>query len=729
MRKIVIILLFFLEAFIIFDTLFIEERSIRLREFTGAEYTEDSRSVVLSIDQDKAKEAYDVLSRLSDQHGANIIASRLKHDEEGDVYTKYVYITRPEFFQGFTYESYQVYPDNHSAQFLSSRLTNDPMQTGLMAGFTQDIVIEIRTLYEMMDAPGALSGTYTIQIDSERFDIFCDVFYQETGIVVQETHSIGGSGYGENPYPTLLMSLIFLHLVMILIVVYDFVKDSKSIAVEKIMGIKSSSVWGRRVFRLVRNQVAVVLLTFAILWFFYIKVMNAFVISFMQRLALAGILVISSTLVFSIVTFIVIANVSITGMLKRLRPLRFVNVFNMLAKITLMVLVIFLGHNALIQYAAVSNFHEERYADWEKARELYIIPSLNGTIEELTSAEFYHNLQGLYARFNNNGAILAQFFIFSPQFRSVNDNIVPYESAIVNPNYLKEFPVFDSHGEIVEISEEAIEMILLVPEAFRAEENQIREYYAEYQKGARGEAWVTQAGIYKEDQNLILIWVKNGQQYFTFDVTINPDDGNRISNSVDNPDSDLFVGNCILAVLTEKNGVPFEYDMTMGMGLDSLKIKTHSMDPESEIREILRRQGLENNAGDIVALYDVIAQEVEVSLETIRMTLFAIGVLLLTVFAIIIQSIYNYFDKNQKLICIRTFLGHSPLQKYGQYFLVWVVAAWAVIIIVSAILNASAMSNALLLALSLLSAELVVSLLTIFMIQKKRILDTLKGGI
>jgi len=715
LRKIVIVLLFIAEALIVFGILFQAENSLRYNEFINAERTDDSHKVVLSVNEQNAGVIYEALCSLSDQYQANVIAARMKSEDGKNRNIKYVYITRPDFYQSFTFEGVSAHPDHDSTQFLSTEKTGDPEQVGRIANFARDDVFEVRSLREMLNIAEPFNGVYTIQIANEDFNAFYSEFYSRTGFVMQETRMPSvSSGFEDLFFPMLLGVIICIHLIVLLVVVYDFAKDAKSIAVEKMLGHRKRSIWGIRIFRLLRNQAISVVAVGVLMSLIFLKASKIFAAIFLLKLALVGAITITSTVILSLVTFVSIAHVSIVGMLKNLRPVRSIGAVNMIAKIALMISIIYFGQMAFAEYRSIQGIHALQYAQWQEARDLYVLEVQNMNMGEWLSEENVAKRIELYYYFNKSGSILADFDDFTPEFQTLNAHMsnLKYAGARVNPNYLSKYPVYDINGDIAQISEETEDMVLLVPEVFKAEETQIREYYQSsliYQ----GETYSTPSGLKLRDQEISIVWVKNDQPYFSYNLSVNPNEGNMISNIV-------------LEVLTEKNGFVQFYDVVMGYKGNPLKIKAVGADSQTEIYEAVRKQGFEDNLKAVVSIFDSVAQEVDESLRMIAFILSAIAVLILTLSMIVVQSIHNYFDKNKRLISIRSFMGQSFQLKYGSYFLKNIAVAWAFIILVSLIIASPGI--ALLLGISLMTMEILASLITILVIEKKRILDNLKGG-
>ena len=65
----------------------------------------------------------------------------------------------------------------------------------------------------------------------------------------------------------------------------------------------------------------------------------------------------------------------------------------------------------------------------------------------------------------------------------------------VNTNYLAEYPVVDEEGDVVDISKEERDWILLVPEQYRPEESEIVEFWNNIRLGKGGAESVWEADL------------------------------------------------------------------------------------------------------------------------------------------------------------------------------------------------------------------------------------------
>ena len=161
--------------------------------------------------------------------------------------------------------------------------------------------------------------------------------------------------------------------------------------------------------------------------------------------------------------------------------------------------------------------------NWEKGNSYGVFNPLlggdNDTNEDMikslvtASTELYHEL-------NSQGAILINARDYEEDSLILNQDYKGIFSIRVNPNYLKEFPLYDELGNQVVIDEQTKDRILLVQAQYKEFEREILDFFEENQ-------WLT----YEFDQNnfsketsfepkeIKIIWLKNNQSIFSF----NPD--------------------------------------------------------------------------------------------------------------------------------------------------------------------------------------------------------------
>ena len=178
------------------------------------------------------------------------------------------------------------------------------------------------------------------------------------------------------------------------------------------------------------------------------------------------------------------------------------------------------------------------------------------------STELYHEL-------NSQGAILINARDYEEDSLILNQDYKGIFSIELNPNYLKEFPLYDELGNQVVIDEQTKDRILLVQAQYKEFEREILDFFEENQ-------WLT----YEFDQNnfsketsfepkeIKIIWLKNNQSIFSFNPDVYKEENNMISDT-------------IVEVITEYNSFPTERWGILGGGsTDPLKVKLIDNDPQ-----------------------------------------------------------------------------------------------------------------------------------------------------
>jgi putative ABC transport system permease protein len=83
----------------------------------------------------------------------------------------------------------------------------------------------------------------------------------------------------------------------------------------------------------------------------------------------------------------------------------------------------------------------------------------------------------LYPVLNRMGALLINAQAYEEDNLSLNKYSQGIKSITVNPNHLHEFSVNDTHGNPVQVSEDTSDWILLVPEKYHDQEQEILSFF------------------------------------------------------------------------------------------------------------------------------------------------------------------------------------------------------------------------------------------------------------
>ena len=317
----------------------------------------------------------------------------------------------------------------------------------------------------------------------------------------------------------------------------------------------------------------------------------------------------------------------------------------------------------------------------------------------------------LYSDLNRKGSILADFSNFTVSYQSVN----PVQSdrefenyVIANPNYLRFSSIYDIEGSKVNISEEEKARILLVPEKYKFQEDEIRGYF-KFICSAYSEKWII------PNQEIKIIWIKDGQEFFSYNMEVNPDESNKVKDP-------------IVRILTEKNAPLPEYDEVIGYSGNPLKIpKDHSYSLTELINEKLNGIGSGDYKYTIAPSNEQMATKIKEIKNIISYSFIAIGIMLIGIIIIMIQNIYNYCEQYKRNIVIRSFHGYKYFDKYFEYYSLLILSQSITLIFSLIIIKINVKD----IIVILIFSSLIETILSYFMfktIEKRNMSNKIKGS-
>ena len=285
----------------------------------------------------------------------------------------------------------------------------------------------------------------------------------------------------------------------------------------------------------------------------------------------------------------------------------------------------------------------------------------------------------------------------------------------VNTNYLDLFPVYDEHGNKIEISDSEENSIFLVPEKYKSMEKELLEYFSDVRTGAyklHTEEY-NQTGN-KNTAKVKIIYTKNNQDVFSFNIDVFAENGNNITDP-------------IIMVMTKANTlVPdVNYQSSSNMTLFIPLVNMDAKVTYSNIENKLNEYNLDDNFPYLVKTNDYILKSIsEIESElTVLETILSIVTIMLVI--VITQFIYLLFQKNKFEMFLKKSLGYSYLQKYGKIYSILILFNFMEFI-VSFIFGVQFI--VLIFVLKLLFETLLATALIIYF-EKKNVVTVLKEGV
>lgn len=644
-----------------------------------------------------------------DKYKGNIYYSRVSGKDTK--LTKYIYTSNADYYSKFKLSDGKFFDSSNieSDKYLSSIKSNDPKQIGTIATFAGVNFFEMRTLKNMVQAGYLLDGYATVSFNEPKsIDLFItelEKLFEVKGFQIEPFQELNMHGL-----PTTDMGIILsIYFIVMLLVLYDILKSYKTIGVEKLMGFSSKTIYIKRILSLFRFQLIITVISSGFMMLVMFKGYNQYLWPFLAQLAEIYLVEILGLLVICSIPFLYIHKIKISNMLKNKQPTTEIMVFNFFVKTILMVVFVLALNQGLNNFNAISNVFTNSYQQWDQTKNYAIVPNYSDIpIETMESNKFIDDQKNIYILFNRKGAILADFSEYVPDVRKMRVSETKYyyqrDNVKVNPNYLANYPIYNSNNQKISISENENAYVYLVPDKYKVQEKEIRAFY-ESMKDSRSPGF---------NQPIKLLWTKPNQKLFSMLIDINPNEGNYITDP-------------IVRVLTELNGYSNEYDL-LGVMSNPLKIKVDDyLSPANSIRPVLKQYGYDRYVKVISSVNEQIASQsksIKEMLGYLGLTISLVGVCL---FILILQSVYNFFEKYKQHIAIKQMHGFSMISKYKVYFGM-ILLNWLVVII--SLLATRLISVPKLLGITFVSLmiELLISVMALALVNKRKVLKIIKGA-
>jgi hypothetical protein len=293
------------------------------------------------------------------------------------------------------------------------------------------------------------------------------------------------------------------------------------------------------------------------------------------------------------------------------------------------------------------------------------LPPYQGTPTEYTA------LTELYPILNQKGAIYADVGQYQSENLGVQLPTGTYPFMVVNPNYLKVFPVADSLGNSLIIEESETDWVILVPEQYQSQENSISQYFQSLRIGGRDEYFF---GIDTEErfynQPVKIIWTQENLEVFSANFNVYPENFNNI------PDP-------LIAVMTLSNSVASDRRNAFTGGIfGPLQIHLINRSPIETYNDLLpslESLHLEDNYSGIEVYGDSVAFEIQTLDYSAYENLAKIVMVSISFIVLAFISVVMFFSYQSRASIARKLRGHGLFRRYRSYFLLLLVN-WSLMI-------------------------------------------------
>ncbi|RXI39136.1 hypothetical protein DP129_07175 [Clostridium tetani] len=657
-----------------------------------------------TMDSLPRRDQYETLANATQSTMSSVFFTRTDRSGEKEKIIKYIYTMKDDYMDKINLSRGKKLDKTMmtSNYFLSTENTGDKNQVGVIESISDDFIFEVHTLNNMLDDGLKFKGFCTMDLPKDKtieqhLSTLCEI-YDVSTIEHNKVQIIGWVDNKNSSYILVLFSIL------VLLILYDILNSYKKIGIKKMLGYSNLDIWKEDISKLLIIQIGSIIISTIFMSIFLINKYNGAYLKFLKKLGLNYLLITIILLIVASIPYIYVQTIKISSILKNKRQTNEILIFNTLIKIGLVVGFIILLNIQITNFDEFKKLYNGSYKQWEDASN-YVTLNLDNLDFYSYGEKFLKKQQKLYKNLNSKGAIFVTFPMHTTLSKDLNSNVKYFKlNGTINPNYLKKYPIYNDKGDRVYISEKNKNWVILIPDKFKNDEEQIREYYESRKKS------------YLEctRSKLDIIWVKSNQKYFSYDVSVNPKEGNYVEDPI------VLVG-------TEEGLFPYWNSYIFNTVGDPVKVKINKeTSPYDQIKPIINSVGIDTSS---LRINFADEEVVSISNEYKNMLKFLIiGMIFIAIMLVIIvtQSVLNFFEQYKKVISIRGFHGYKSFDKYREYLWI-IVISWVVAIITSIILNKASLNIVLSVALVGLIFECLLSIIFLNLINKNRLTEVMKG--
>ncbi|MED4127726.1 DUF1430 domain-containing protein [Shouchella miscanthi] len=691
-----LILVFFLSTYLFaglleeykFDTLLYKDRSAVA--FNFSDYEED---------------ANELLQQAAREYNVSISKYVFIDPETARIFTTDVTLNnRINLLEG-------IFPEQGSKQFITTEETSNN-SSGYFQSGNRNVSLDVYHLESQRQA--AASGIYYLEGDRTE-SIMQVIAYMESNGVFAEVMELHISPVVIEEPLAFSLTPLAIFLTALGIVAFYFMNRSGEIILLKVNGYSY-----RKVVFTYAKKLAPALLIAAVIGYSLFNaasfLVNGYVTNFLSLLGYYLILfaiVVSMILLFSsllLVFFYFFVNNY--QALKGKKPYSALMAISFVLKTGFLLAVLFSLAQLNSTHSSLKEY-QNNLQIWDQTENLYRTNLMStGSVSLETEYEQNQNLKNVYSDLNER---LNGFIMDASNYELMGDGRYLYEAntegertetnpsgktITINENYLNYNPIEAVEGTVEnQFIDEEKTLNLLVPQSLERYEEEIKDNFQNYFYFQAVEV----ENIYNEARNseenttpleaynIEIIYVKDGQKYFTF----NPEYEGSSEYYVENP----------IAIVD--NG---QFDSSYYMSYLSriYYFFTEDENPLGELDTIAAENNASAQINSIESIYDTYGQTIQQLITTQYFLLVAIILLFIGVFTMSIYYTLCYFYKNSMKILMQKIHGFTLLKSHKYLFLLHLFV-YILLLIVAVSLEQS------LLFIILLLGLLLDTLLTVFL--------------
>lgn len=562
------------------------------------------------------------------------------------------------------FNSIDMKPDNFiiTNSFMSNRASKNNLQVGTINIIKSDLNLEVRKLEDAKN----INFQTPFKIASKNQNTIEGVIaYLEQENINVSLNTLSGQTYSINFQLVLLIACLYI--LVTLAMFYKCILSFKEFGIKKLNGYSNKTIQieiTKEFAKMLFFPELILFTIMMILSFIFYKGLSIHLI-FSYFIALIVVEFILS-LTFYFVSYIV-KIVSISEAIKNKKPVREMQIANYITKIFLTVIIISIGTTTIISLQSLMKT-KQSLEFWDSSKN-YAFTYLNNITEgeNKNLYEYGKKSQYFYELVEKKGAIL---FLPSPYYLvkdsgsklTQDGNFRPYleEYISINSNYLEQFPILDTYGTPIKVSNAKNTQFVLIPEKYLAIQNEIESSFKSDYESLR----FYDENLYNESKGLPLvneevstefIYIQNNQEFFSFDPQINKDNNN-------------FIKDPIFVIYTPTNQGTDKYLSLLSNSGLFIEVK-NLKNPFIDVSPFIKEAGLEKNILTTPILYSRYSKNIyDLNQNLLKYSTLFFASFFVSVILICFMSL-NYLEKNKYEIALKRIHGYSFYSIHWVYLL------------------------------------------------------------
>ncbi|MDR1781967.1 MAG: hypothetical protein LBR40_03095 [Bacilli bacterium] len=504
------------------------------------------------------------------------------------------------------------------------------------------------------------------------------------------------SQYQMEPYNIVKINISIIQpiiIIIILFLIYYFVltifmyKNTNKISIRKLHGYDVSNCFIEVNKKEIFIDILLCLLTYIVLYIIFIR----FYFNIMLLILLLVTLIISIILSILIRFYVVqkIFKINLVSLLKNKGIYLIIYNITNVINIILIIIILITGSYAINKFKTIYDYYLNSTKKWHELSKYYYIEGATCQNEDdckvLDNNELMKQELTFYEYYNKKGSIYANFSIFerTGTTKPILDDGT-YNVSEINENYLKNNKVYDVNNNLVKIDNTKDN--LLIPKKYQ---NYIKTFI-------------------KENNNLNIIILKNNQEFFTYDIGVNINNGNYIKNAT------MFLYKDKIVYLN---------------ALESYNINFIIKDKYQNIVKKLQELKL-NKYYDktIKQIKEVVAYQIKIQTNLLIVSTITFIIILIISIILIFNKIMLYILTKQDILKVKFLNGSSRLEIFIKYITLDTILIVLVNIICLLIKQYQLVSNILMFSIIYYCFYLMISYIFFKKTYTNKLINILKGG-